>query len=189
MRPAIEHTHTHTLTCTHSSPWLSAILPSSLTAFFAALLWCYRWGPLLRDQSKVFDSLLGMLVHTHGVQQRAKHEKFASTKRATCTTRSQLVPRRSPEVHLRLCLLIVQAILHLLHLPPCIRSTHLRGLPCPRWSMETITLCPKQQLQCICYSKTLTLWWCGFTWLIEANCLLCYGFSCHFWIYYILSYL
>lgn len=42
-----------------------------------------------------------MLVHTHGVQQRASHEKFASTKRATCTTRSQLVPRRSPEVHLR----------------------------------------------------------------------------------------
>ncbi len=98
----ITHTHTHTHTCMHSSPWLSAILPSSLTAFFAALMWCYRWGPLLRDQSKVFDSLLGMLVHTHGVQQRAKHEKCASTKRATCTTRSQLVPRRSPEVHLRL---------------------------------------------------------------------------------------
>lgn len=174
------NTHTHT----HSSPWLSAILPSPLTACFAALLWCYRWGPLLRDQSKVFDSLLGMLVHTHGVQQRASHEKFASTKRATRTTRSHPVPRRSPEVHSRPVFINCPSSLPFAVFTSMHQINTFAGVFVPRRSIETITLCPEQQLQCICYSAPLTLWWCGFTWLIEANCLLCYGFSFHLWIYY-----
>lgn len=171
-------------THTHSSPWLSAILPSPLTACFAALLWCYRWGPLLRDQSKVFDSLLGMLVHTHGVQQRASHEKFASTKRATRTTRSHPVPRRSPEVHSRPVFINCPSSLPFAVFTSMHQINTFAGVFVPRRSIETITLCPEQQLQCICYSAPLTLWWCGFTWLIEANCLLCYGFSFRLWIYY-----
>lgn len=163
------HTHIHT----HSSPWQSAILPSSLNACFAARLWCYRWGPLLRDQSKVFDSLLGMLVHTHGVQQRVMHETFASTKRATCTTRSQLVPRRSTEVHLRPVFINCPSSLPFAAFASMHQINTFAWVFVPRWSIETITLCPKQQLQWICYSTPLTLWWCGFTWLIEANCLLC----------------